>query len=67
MVTEQRLQCSRCRQAVTAGLWRVYSNGTVHLLPWCTRCERQTDVTPLPKRRAEVPFEHVGQVTPLKD
>jgi hypothetical protein len=66
-MTDRRPRCSRCRQAVTFGLWRVYSNGTVHLLPWCVGCQRQTDVAPLPKRCALSTFERAGQITALTD
>jgi hypothetical protein len=63
--TRLRPRCSKCGQWVSHGLWRVYSNGTVHLLPYCADCKRQTDVGPLPKRLAETAFADEGQVTRL--
>ncbi len=61
-----RPRCGKCGQWVTHGLWRVYSNGTVHLLPYCADCRRQTDVGPLPKRLADMPFSGDGQMTTLR-
>lgn len=61
-----RPRCGQCGQGVTHGLWRIYSNGSVHLLPYCADCRRQTDVGPLPKRLAVTPFSHGGQVTVLR-
>jgi hypothetical protein len=60
------LRCSHCGQPVSAGMWRVYSNGGIHLHPWCKGCNRQLGPNPLPRIWAVDAFSTNEQVTDIQ-